>query len=131
MKKTNTKAAIYHADFLRVSKSQKLRTNVPLHFVNEATCKGVKMQGGAIIHAITELEISCLPADLPEYLEVDLAEAEIGQTIHISDIALPKGVESVALSQGSDHDSAVAKVIKPKGMAEEDSGSADSEDSAE
>jgi len=127
-----SKTVIYHADFLRVSATKKLRTNVPLHFINEATSVGVKTQGGAIIHNLTELEISCLPADLPEYIEVDLAEVEIGQTVHISDIALPKGVESVALSHGSDHDSSVATVIKPRGMAEDEADDeAPEEDSAE
>jgi len=112
------KTAIYHADFLRVSKTQKLRMNVPLHFINEATSTGVKMQGGIVTHNITELEISCLPANLPEFIEVDLAEVELGQIVHISDITLPEGVESVALSHGADHDSAVATIIKPKGIAE-------------
>jgi len=68
----------------------------------------------------SDLEISCLPANLPEYIEIDLGELELGQTVHISDIKLPEGVESVALAHGSDHDSAVAKIIKPKGLAEDD-----------
>ena len=88
--------------------------NVPLHFINEDNCVGVKQEGGIIAHAMTELEITCLPADLPEYLEVDMAEVAIGQSLHISDIKLPKGVESVALSHGEDHDQSVATVNKPK-----------------
>src|SRR5690606_10243944 len=91
------KPVILHADFLRVSKTKKFSTSVPLHFINETSCKGVKMQGGVISHNMTQLEISCLPADLPEYIEVDLAEVELGQIVHISDLKLPKGVESVAL----------------------------------
>lgn len=129
-----SKPVIYHADFYRVSKTKKLRTNVPLHFINEATSVGVKTQGGAVIHNMTEIEISCLPANLPEYLEVDLAEVEIGHAVHISDIKLPKGVESVALTHGSDHDSSVATIIKPRGISEEDEaaeGETDSEDAAE
>src|SRR5690606_34009241 len=78
-----------HADFLRVSKTHKLQTSVPLHFLNEDTCKGVKLQGGKIVHNMVQLEISCLPADLPEYIEVDLAEVELGDVVHISDITLP------------------------------------------
>ncbi|MFT7560129.1 MAG: large subunit ribosomal protein L25 [Flavobacteriales bacterium] len=114
------KLAIYHADFLRVSKTKKFQTKAPLHFINEESSIGVKQQGGIVTHAITELEISCLPGDLPEYIEVDLAEVEAGQIIHISDIKLPKGVESVALAHGTDHDHPVATINKPKQSAEDD-----------
>ncbi|HAD09616.1 MAG TPA: 50S ribosomal protein L25 [Porticoccaceae bacterium] len=112
------KAVILHVDFLRVSKTQKLTTKVPLHFVNEESCVGVKMEGGLISHSMTELEIQCLPADLPEYLEVDMAEVTVGQILHISDLQLPSGVESVALSHGEDHDLPVATVNKKKGSDE-------------
>lgn len=104
------KALIMHVDFQRVSKNQKLTTRVPLHFINEESCIGVKTQGGQITHNLSDLEISCLPADLPEYLEVDMAEVEMDQTVHISDIKLPKGVESVVLSHGEEHDQPVASV---------------------
>ncbi len=115
-----SKPLIMHADFLRVSKSTKLHTKVPLHFINEEACKGVKMQGGNISHNMTELDISCLPGNLPEYIEVDLLEVEAGQIIHISDLKLPEGVESVSLSHGEDYDLAVATVHKAKGGAEEE-----------
>ena len=118
------KAVIYHADFMRVSKTQVLRMNVPIHFINEEASKGVKLQGGIVTRNITELEINCLPADLPEFIEVDMADIELGQIVHISDIKLPEGVESVALAHGGDHDLAVATIIKPKGMADEDEESA-------
>ena len=114
------KARILHADFLRVDKKQKLTVRAPLHFINEDNCVGVKMQGGAISHSMTELEISCLPGDLPEYIEVDMAEVEIDQIVHISDIELPKGVESVALSHGEDHDLPVAAIHKPKAVVEDE-----------
>jgi large subunit ribosomal protein L25 len=120
------KAIVLHMDFLRVSKNTKLQTKVPLHFINEDTCVGVKLGGGLIAHSMTELEISCLPKDLPEYLEVDMEAVEIGQTLHISDIKLPKGVESVALSHGEDHDLPIAAVNKPKAAAVEDETAADS-----
>ncbi|MGH1485335.1 MAG: 50S ribosomal protein L25/general stress protein Ctc [Cellvibrionaceae bacterium] len=110
-----SKPEIFHADFLRVSKNQKFTTNVPLHFINEDIATGVKMQGGVISHSMTQLEISCLPADLPEYIEVDLAQVELGQIVHISDLTLPKGVESIALAHGEDHDLPVAAINKPKG----------------
>ena len=114
------KAIVLHMDFLRVSKNTKLQTRVPLHFINEDICVGVKLGGGLIAHSMTELEIMCLPADLPEYLEVDMAEVELGQTLHISDIKLPKGVESVALSHGDDHDLPIAAVNKSKAKAEDE-----------
>jgi large subunit ribosomal protein L25 len=121
------KAQIFHADFLRVSKDQKFTTNVPLHFINEDTCKGVKLQGGVISHSMTQLEITCLPADLPEFIEVDLAEVELGQIVHISDLTLPKGVESVALAHGHDHDLPVAAINKPKGSSADDEDASDAE----
>ena len=112
------KAYVMHMDFFRVSKTTKLQTRAPLHFINEEACVGVKLGGGLIAHSMTDLEISCLPKDLPEYIEVDMADIEIGQTVHLSDIKLPKGVESVALSHGDDHNLPVAAVNKPKAVEE-------------
>ncbi|MEA3298824.1 MAG: 50S ribosomal protein L25/general stress protein Ctc [Pseudomonadota bacterium] len=119
------KPRILHLDFLRVDKDHKLHTKIPLHFINEETAKGVKGQGGIVSHLMTELDIQCLPKDLPEFIEVDLAEVEVGQIVHISDLKLPKGVESVALSHGADHDLPVATIIKPRGAAEAESESAE------
>ena len=112
------KAYVMHMDFFRVSKTTKLQTRAPLHFINEEECVGVKLGGGLIAHSMTDIEISCLPKDLPEYIEVDMAEVELGATVHLSDIKLPKGVESVALSHGYDHDLPVAAVNKPKAVEE-------------
>jgi large subunit ribosomal protein L25 len=112
------KTLIMHMDFFRVSKTTKLQTRAPLHFINEEACVGVKMGGGLIARSMTDIEISCLPKDLPEYIEVDMAEVDLGQTVHLSDIKLPKGVESVALSYGDDHDLPVAAVNKPKAVEE-------------
>jgi large subunit ribosomal protein L25 len=114
------KSHVVHADFLRVSKTQALHTKVPLHFINEDICPGVKLGGGIVSHNMTELEISCLPADLPEYIEVDVAEIELGGVLHISDIKLPAGVESVELSHGEEHDQPIFTVNKPKRAAEEE-----------
>ncbi len=125
-----SKPVIYHIDLLRVSKTKKITTRVPLHFINESTAVGVKMQGGLVSHSMTDLEISCLAADLPEFIEVDLAEVEVGQIVHISDLTLPKGVESVALNHGADHDLAVATINKPKGASADDS-SSDEEEAGE
>ena len=108
------KPVILHADFLRISKTQKFTTKVPIHFINEDICVGVKVGGGNITRSMTELDILCLPADLPEYIEVDVAEVEIGHIVHISDINLPKGVESVALNHGEERDSPIFTVNQPK-----------------
>ncbi len=105
---------ILHADFLRVDKTHRLTTRVPLHFLNEETCIGVRQQGGVIQHNLADLEIQCLPADLPEFIEVDMAGVELGQILHISDLRLPARVESVALAHGADHDLPVVAVNKPK-----------------
>ena len=96
------KGFVLHADFQRVVAGQKLTAHVPLHFINEATAVGVKQQGGEISHTISEVEVSCLPKDLPEFIEVDMAAVEVGQTVHMSDLKLPKGVELVALAHGND-----------------------------
>jgi len=114
-----SKAQLLHVDFLRVSKTKKITVSVPLHFINEDTCKGVKLGGGTVFRVMTQLEVSCLPADLPEYIEVDVIDMEVGEILHISDLKLPKGVESVALSHGSDHNLPVASVSKTKGDAED------------
>ena len=112
------KPLVLHADFLRIDKATKLHTHVPLHFINEATSKAVKIQGGKVVHNLTQLDITCFPHNLPEFIEVDLGNAEVGQIIHISDLKLPSGVTSVALQQGADHDLAVATIVKPKGAAD-------------
>jgi large subunit ribosomal protein L25 len=114
------KPMIWHADFLRVSKSTKIKAHVPLHFLNEETCVGVKLGGGKITHQLTSLDIICSAGDLPEFIEVDLAAVEVGTVIHLSDLKLPKGIESQALSHGPEHDTAVVTVNAPKGGAAEE-----------
>lgn len=110
------KQIILHMDFLRVSKTTKLQTRVPLNFINEDICVGVKLGGGLIAHTMTDIEISCLPKDLPESIDVDMAEVDVGQIVHLSDLTLPDGVESVSLSQGADYDLTVATVNKQKAV---------------
>jgi large subunit ribosomal protein L25 len=105
---------VLHADFLRVSKTHKLTTRVPLHFINEDRCEAVKQQGGVVQHNLVDLEIQCLPGDLPEYIAVDMATMEMGQILHISDLVLPAGVDSVALAHGADHDLPVVAIHRPK-----------------
>jgi large subunit ribosomal protein L25 len=114
------KDRVMHADFLRVDDKVAIKVNVPIHFINEESCHGVKMQGGMIQHQLTDIEVQCLPGDIPEYIEVDMQEAHTGDIIHLSDVSLPEGVTSVALSLGEDHDLAVASVLAPKGGAEDE-----------
>ena len=106
-----------HMDFLRVDATHAVTTHVPLHFINEEACVGVKA-GGAITHARVEVEVKCLPADLPEFIEVNMAEVELGGHVHLSDLALPEGVQLVAMLQGEGHDLDVASVQKTRGAAE-------------
>jgi large subunit ribosomal protein L25 len=90
------KQMVLHVDFQRVDSKKKLHTKVPLHFMNQETNPAVKLAGAVITHVINELEVECLPGDLPEFLEIDLAKIEAGQSMHAKDIALPKGVALVA-----------------------------------
>jgi large subunit ribosomal protein L25 len=112
------KKEVLHIDFQRVDANQKIHMRVPLHFVNEEVGPGVKLGGGVINHVMTEVEVSCLPADLPEFLEVDLASLELGDSIHLSEVNLPKGVESVQLTRGDD--SVVVSVQVPRVAAAEE-----------
>jgi large subunit ribosomal protein L25 len=111
---------ILHADFQRVSRDRKIHVHIPLHFINQEKCRGVKDQGGMIQHNANEVHVTCLPQDLPEYIEVDMAQYQVGEAVHISDLKLPAGVESVELSHGPEHDLPVATVLAPKGGAVEE-----------
>lgn len=93
---------IMHADFLRISATEKLNMHVPLHFTNGDIAPGVKLENGVLSHMLSEVEIRCLPSDLPEFIEVDLAQLKLGETIHLSDLKLPKGIELIALSHHDD-----------------------------
>jgi large subunit ribosomal protein L25 len=106
------KSYITHIDFLEVDQNVKITVNVPLNFVNEDTCIGVKTSGGVISHIITDVEISCLPKDIPENIEVDVQELDINQSIHLTEIKLPQGVEFLS-SADKDHDSAIVKCYQP------------------
>jgi large subunit ribosomal protein L25 len=114
------KSIILHMDFQRVDANHKLHTNVPLHFINE---EAAAKKGGTVSHTATELEVTCLPKDLPEFIEVDCGGLEVGQTLHISDLALPKGVTSVELGKGESHDLAVVTLHAPKGAAADEESS--------
>lgn len=111
------KAIVQHIDFQRVSKDRKIHMKVPLHFVNAETSPGVKVQGGVASHVLNELEITCFPADLPEYIEVDLGTLSVGNSIHARDLALPKGVEAVL---HKNENPVIATVLIPTLVSEEE-----------
>jgi len=104
-----SKPVIMHVDLQRVSADEELRTQVPVHFVGEDACPGVKA-GGLVMHELTEVEIECFPKDLPEYIEVDMSALDIGDTVHLSDLKVPDGVTLLELARGEDHDQVVASV---------------------
>jgi len=101
------KQLILHLDFLRVNENEALTANVPLHFINEDTSPAGKAADVVVTHELKEVTITCLPKDLPESIDVDLADLKAGDVIYLSDIKLPKGVEIPALAQGKDHDDAI------------------------
>ena len=113
---------IQHIDFQRVSATEKIHVKVPFHFLNEDIAPGVKIGGGIVAHILTEADVSCLPKDLPEFIEVDVAALEIGDSVHLSEIKLPKGVEFVQLSH--DNDAAVAAIAKTRGSVSDDAADA-------
>ncbi|AHI31388.1 MULTISPECIES: 50S ribosomal protein L25/general stress protein Ctc [Marinobacter] len=114
------KPLLTHADFLRVDKDHEIHVNVPLHFLNEETAPAIKLQGGVANHQINEVEVICLPQNLPEFLEVDMTAVEMDQVVHLSDLKLPKGVRIAALLQGEDHDLPVVAIHKPRAAKTED-----------
>jgi large subunit ribosomal protein L25 len=123
------KPFIMHADFQRILADEEITVNVPIHFLNEDKCKGHRLEGGVINKIITEMEVSCLPGKLPEYLEVDLLELGIGDALHLSDITLPEGVSSVALGHGGDDvDAVIVNVMAPM-AAETEEPAGEGEDS--
>lgn len=113
------KPFVQHIDFQAIKTGEALVMSVPLHFLNEEECDGVKNQGGSLMRLLTEIEISALPKNLPEAIEVDVRHLELGATLHTSDLKLPEGVEIVSLSV-HDHDLAVANVVKTGGDVEEE-----------
>ncbi len=110
------KAQVMHADFLRVSAKEKITMMVPVHYLNEENAPGVKASG-VVSHLVTEIEIRCLPANLPEYLEVDAAHLEMDAALHLSDIPLPKGVE-LTLEINDDNNQPIISIHKPRAAAE-------------
>ena len=125
------KPVIMHAGFLRVRADVALTVNVPLHLLNEEKCIGVKSENGQIIISMHELQVSCLPKDLPEYIELDMLEVHVGDTLHITDLKLPEGVTSVDLSQNEENDYPVVTVSEIREQVIEETEVAEDEEAAE
>jgi large subunit ribosomal protein L25 len=112
---------VQHVDFQRVSKDKKIHVKVPLHFANAEKSPGVKEQAGVVSHVLNELDITCFPADLPEFIEVDLSNLSVGNSIHVRDLTLPKGVEAVL---HKNENPVVATVVVPMEITEEEEAAA-------
>ena len=100
------KVDVMHVDFQRIDAKKKMHIHVPLHFIGEDVAPGVKA-GGLVSHVVNEVEIECLPKDIPEFIEVDLSEMHVGDVVHLLDLKLPEGVEVLELQQGEAHEAAV------------------------
>lgn len=111
------KSKILHMDFMRVNDLDKIKVRVPFHFINEAISIGVK-KGGVAAHAMVDVEVTCLSSALPEFIAVDLANVDVGGSVHLSDLVLPTGVEIFELTHGSDHNLPVVSIMAAKAKAE-------------
>lgn len=123
------KALIWHADFLRVSKTSRIKAHVPVHLENEDSCVGVKVGGGVISRHLASLDIFCNAGDLPDSIVIDIAKLEVGDSIYLTDLVLPKGVELVDLAHGADaeRNDAVVSIVAPRAAAAESEADAEGE----
>ena len=110
---------VIHMDFQRISARSEIHMHVPLHFVNEEDCPG-KRAGGIVTHLLVEVEVGCLPKDLPEYIEVDMTPLDVGDSVHLSELVLPKGVHLMALAHNPDNDQPVVSVQPPQKLEVEE-----------
>ena len=110
---------VMHLDFQRVRASEKLHMKVPLHFEGSDVAPGVKTDGGILSHPITELDITCLPRDLPEFIAVDVSELNLNESLHLSNIKMPEGVELTATAFPEGEDPTIATISPPKVVEEE------------
>lgn len=114
------RARVLHVDFQRINASEKLHMNVPLHFEGGEEAPGVTMDGGILSFLVMELDVTCLPKDLPEYISVDVSQLGLNQSVHLSDIQFPEGVELTSAVSPTDEDITLANVAPPKVMEEEE-----------
>jgi len=124
------KPIILHMDFMRINENELLKMHVPLHFINEEISEGVK-KGGVATHARVDVEVHCLPSALPEYLEIDLANLDLGESVHLSEITLPEGVEIIELTHGEGHDLAVVSIIESRVAKDDDEATVAAEETPE
>lgn len=117
------KPKVLHVDFQRVDQNKKIHVKVPLHFINAENSPGVKTSGGNVSHVLTEVDVSCLPKDLPEFITVDLISLGAGNTLHLSDLVVPENVEILALSKGEDLP--VATIVIPRSVLSAEAASAE------
>ncbi|EBA01154.1 50S ribosomal protein L25/general stress protein Ctc [Marinobacter sp. ELB17] len=110
------KPLLSHADFQRINKDEEIFVHVPLHLVNEETAPAIKTFGGVAFRLMTQVEVACLPQNLPEFIEIDLFDVEMDGIVHMSDLKLPEGVRIPALQHGAEHDQAIVTINKPKGV---------------
>lgn len=113
------KPLVTHMDLLRIKAGEKMRQTVPLHFLNQETAKGVKLGGGVVHHDLIEIEVECLPNDLPNAIDVDIADLELGSAIHLSDLTAPEGVVFTGLDPENDHDPVLVSINAPRVVSEE------------
>ena len=106
---------VLHIDLLRIQADKPIQISVPLRFLNEEQCAGVRTGGGTLTRNMIELEVSCLPRDLPEHVAIDLTDLEVGHSVHLSDLVMPDGVTIVALAHGAERDAAIVSVQIPRG----------------
>ena len=128
------KPRVMHADFQRIVAGQKVTVQIQLHFINEDTCVGVKLENGMVFRNLTEVEVTCMPKDLPDAIEVDLLELKVGQSLHLTDLTLPEGVEIPSLALGEDHNLPVVTIMAQRTAAADEDEAADDaegEESAE
>jgi large subunit ribosomal protein L25 len=113
------KQQVMHIDFQRVDKNQKIHMKVPLHFLNAETAPGVKIQGGMVSHLLNEIDIQCLPDDLPEFITIDIGQMNIGDSVHVGEIQFPKGVEPVS-RLAKENPMVVSVVVTKEAVIEEE-----------
>lgn len=114
MQRHPVRPLILHVDFLRINEAEELTLRVPLHFVNEDSAPAIKTNGGVVSHHMSDIEVMCLPKDLPEYIEVDLMDVAIGDTVHLSELNLPAGVRIASIVHGGDPMLPVVSINAPK-----------------
>jgi len=121
------KQEVMHMDFVRIKQNEVLHVTIPLHFNGAEDSPGAKQEGGVVRHVINEVELACLPKNIPQHIEVDLSAMHVGDIVHLSDLNMPEGVEVLALKQGEEHDTAVCSMHVRKVNEEEESDEAGTE----